>query len=135
MPVAGQRIMPFLMFQGCAEEAMTFYVSVFGGAVLDVQRLSANEAGTEGKVLRATFTLMGQTFMCIDSSVRHDFTFTPAVSFFVQCGFERDVEHAFAELSREGQVLMPLAAYPFSSKFGWVQDKFGVSWQLSLALD
>lgn len=133
MPVSGQGIMPFLMFSGQTEEAMQYYVSVFDRSeVLSVQRYGPNEAGAEGTVVRATFTLKGQTFMCIDSSVQHAFTFTPAISFFVPCETEAEVEDAFDKLSRDGTVLMPLGVYPFSRKFAWVQDKFGVSWQLIL---
>jgi predicted 3-demethylubiquinone-9 3-methyltransferase (glyoxalase superfamily) len=83
-------------------------------------------------VMHATFSLYGQEFMCIDSNVKHEFTFTPAVSLFVSCGTEEEIDALFGELSRGGQVLMPLDRYPFSGKFAWISDRFGVSWQLSL---
>jgi len=85
-----------------------------------------------GSVIHATFTLNGQTFSCIDSSVRHEFTFTPAISLSVRCGSEEEADRLFERLSEDGQVFMPLAAYPFSEKFGWVADKYGVSWQITL---
>jgi predicted 3-demethylubiquinone-9 3-methyltransferase (glyoxalase superfamily) len=69
--------------------------------------------------------------MCIDSIVQHDFFFTPAISLFVVCDSEAEIEDAFEKLSKGGSVLMPLAASPVSEKFGWVQDQYGVSWQLS----
>ena len=128
-----QKITTFLMFEGQAEEAMNYYISLFKDSeVVNIKRYEANMGGTEGKVLHATFTLNGQQFMCIDSNVKHNFTFTPSVSLYVNCESEEEIDHAFAELSKDGQVLMGLDAYPFSEKFGWVNDKFGVSWQLSL---
>ena len=83
--------------------------------------------------MMATFSLGGQSFMAIDSYVQHAFTFTPAISIYVNCESETEIDRAFAALSDGGAVLMPLDAYPFSKKFGWVQDRFGVSWQLTLA--
>lgn len=129
-----QKITTFLMFAGQAEEAMNFYLSLFDGSeIVDIRRYGPNEAGAEGSVLLATFSLAGQTFMCIDSSVQHQFTFTPAISLYVECSCEAELDRLFAALADGGAVLMPLGAYPMSAKFGWVQDKFGVSWQLNLA--
>jgi predicted 3-demethylubiquinone-9 3-methyltransferase (glyoxalase superfamily) len=128
------KITTFLMFEGKAEEAMNFYTSLFDNSkIISIIRYGANEAGAEGTVKHAVFSLNGQEFMCIDSIVKHDFTFTPAISLYVTCDTEYEIDQAFAQLSQDGHVLMPLAAYPFSEKFGWVTDKYGVSWQLSLA--
>jgi len=125
-------ITTFLMFDGKAEEAMTFYVSLFAGArILKVERYGKGEMGPEGLVKLATFDLAGQMFMCIDSPAKHAFTFTPSMSLFVDCG-ELEIDTLFARLSEGGHVLMPLAEYPFSRRFGWVSDMFGVSWQLRL---
>jgi predicted 3-demethylubiquinone-9 3-methyltransferase (glyoxalase superfamily) len=72
------------MFDGKAEEALNFYISLFDKSeIVHITRDGANEAGEEGTVLIATFSLNGQQFMCIDSSVKHEFTFTPAISLFV----------------------------------------------------
>ena len=121
------------MFEGNAEEAMRFYVSVFANSrILSISRYGANEAGPEGSVFQAKLSLMGQEFVCIDSYVEHGFTFTPAISFYVPCDCESEVDRLFGVLSEGGLVLMPLAAYPFSERYGWVQDRFGVSWQLAL---
>ena len=129
-----QKITTFLMFDGNAEEAMDFYISLFAGSkVLSLTRYGPNEAGAEGTVMHATFSLNGQEFMCIDSNVRHEFTFTPAVSLYVACETEPEIDQLFEKLSQGGQVLMPLDRYPFSEKFAWIADKFGVSWQLNLA--
>jgi predicted 3-demethylubiquinone-9 3-methyltransferase (glyoxalase superfamily) len=128
-----QKVTTFLMFDGKAEEAMNYYVSIFDRAeILSIQRYGPNAAGEEGSVLHATFSLYGQIFMCIDSNMKHDFTFTPAMSLYVTCDTDEETSRIFEKLSQGGQVLMPLAAYPFSKKFGWLADKYGVSWQLSL---
>ncbi|WP_371421047.1 VOC family protein [Tardiphaga sp.] len=128
-----QSIKTFLMFEGNAEAAMNFYVSLFGdAAVTQVRRYGAGEAGPEGSVYQAHFTIKGQPFMCIDSPARHGFTFTPSMSLFVDCDDAAEVDRLFAGLSDGGQVMMPLDAYPFSPRFAWVADKFGVSWQLHL---
>lgn len=128
-----QKVTPFLMFEGQAEEAMNFYTSLFDQSeILSIARYDPNEAGREGSVFQATFSLKGQQFMCIDSSVKHNFTFTPSISLFINCETEEEVDRLFKELSQGGAVLMPLEAYPFSPRFAWVADKFGVSWQLNL---
>lgn len=133
MEQSQQKIKTFLMFDGKAEEAMNYYLSVFDQAeLLSINRYGANEAGAEGTVAHAAFSLYGQVFMCIDSNVKHDFTFTPSISLYVTCTTEDEINQLFEKLSQGGNVLMPLAAYPFSKKFGWVADKYGVSWQLNL---
>ncbi len=128
-----QKITTFLMFQGRAEEAMNFYTSLFKGSrIVSIERYGPQGPGTEGSVLHAVFSLGDQEFMCIDSNVEHGFTFTPAMSLYVSCGSE-EIDHLFENLSQGGQVMMPLGCYPFSERFGWVSDRFGVSWQLTLA--
>jgi predicted 3-demethylubiquinone-9 3-methyltransferase (glyoxalase superfamily) len=121
-----QKVIPFLMFTGKAEKAMNDYVSIFEGS--EINSIHHHE---NGSVLHALFKLKGQEIMCIDSIVQHDFSFTPAISLFVVCDSEAEIEDAFEKLSKGGSVLMPLAASPVSEKFGWVQDQYGVSWQLS----
>jgi predicted 3-demethylubiquinone-9 3-methyltransferase (glyoxalase superfamily) len=130
---ASQKITTFLMFEGSAEEAMTFYASLFDNSeIISINRYGADGAGAEGSVEHATFSLAGQQLMCIDSSAKHGFTFTPAMSLFVQCGSEDEIDRLFAALVDRGAALMPLGNYGFSAKFGWVNDRFGVSWQLNL---
>ena len=129
-----QKITTFLMFGGQAEAAMNFYTSLFAdSAILSLTRYGPGEAGAEGSVMLATFALNGQEFMCIDSNVEHGFTFTPAMSLYVICTSEAEIDQLFEKLSQDGQILMPLGPYPFSEKFGWVADQYGVSWQLNLA--
>ena len=135
MEIASSRkITTFLMFEGAAEAAMTFYVSLFDDAeVVSIDRHGADGPGVEGTVKHATFTLAGQPFMCIDSPVEHAFTFTPAMSLFVQCADDAELERLYAALGEGGKELMTLGEYGFSRRFGWVEDRFGVSWQLNLA--
>ncbi|MFF8948007.1 VOC family protein [Streptomyces sp. NPDC014940] len=131
--VTSQRITTFLMFEGNAEEAMTFYTSLFDDAeIVSITRYGADGPGAEGSVQHATFSLAGEQFMCIDSPVKHGFTFTPAVSLFVQCADEAEIDRLYAALVEQGSALMPLGNHGFSTKFGWVNDRFGVSWQLNL---
>lgn len=128
-----RKITTFLMFEGAAEEAMTFYISLFDDAeIVGITRYSADSAGREGTVQHATFSLAGEQFMCIDSPAKHDFTFTPAISLFVQCENEAEINRLYAALAERGSELMPLGNYGFSARFGWVNDRFGVSWQLNL---
>ncbi len=123
-----------LMFEGHAEEAMNFYVSLFGDSKVEqIERYAPGEMGAEGTVKLASFTLAGRPFLCIDSPVKHAFTFTPAVSLFVECESEAELESVFGRLSEGGAVLMPVGDYGFSARFGWLTDRFGVSWQLNLS--
>ncbi|HEY9554024.1 VOC family protein [Allosphingosinicella sp.] len=127
-------VTPFLMFEGKAEEAMGVYASLFeGAAITAIDRYGPDEAGTEGSVRRATLRLSSQELICIDSPVHHAFTFTPSVSLFVECEDEAELERLYAGLMEDGQALMPLDNYGFSRRFGWLNDRFGVSWQLNLA--
>ncbi|MBR9655535.1 MULTISPECIES: VOC family protein [Bacillus cereus group] len=134
MSNTNQKITTFLMFEGKAEEAMNFYTSLFDQSeIVNISRYDENGPGKEGTVIHATFTLNGQEFMCIDSYVNHNFTFTPAMSLYVTCETEEEIETVFHKLAQDGAILIPLGAYPFSKKFGWLNDKYGVSWQLTLA--
>lgn len=128
-----QSIKTFLMFEGTAEQAMNLYVSLFKGSkVNSVERYGAGEPGREGSVKVASFTLSGHEMMCIDSPAKHAFTFTPSVSLFVNCEGEEEFESAYSQLSVNGGVLMPPGNYGFSKKFAWLNDSFGVSWQLNV---
>ena len=129
-----KKVTPFLMFQNAdAEEAMNFYVSlVEGSEIKSIVRYGANEPGDEGTVMLATFSLKGQEFMCIDSNVKHAFTFTPSFSIYLTCSTKEELNLLYQKLLEGGQALMPLDNYGFSKKFGWVNDRFGVSWQLNL---
>lgn len=128
-----KRITPFLMFEGKAEEAMGFYTSIFPGSeVVEMTRYGPGEMGTEGSVKVARFRLVGREFAAIDSPVQHGFTFTPAFSLFVDFETGEELDAAYARLAEGGRVLMPLGDYGFSARFAWLDDRFGVSWQLNL---
>lgn len=127
------RITTFLMFTGEAEAAMSFYVSLFPRSqILSIERYGPEGPGPEGTVKLADFELNGTRLMCIDSPAAHAFTFTPAMSLFIDVDDLAALEDAFTQLSEGGQVLMPPDAYGFSTRFAWLQDRFGVSWQLNL---
>ncbi len=128
------RVRFHLMFEGKAEEAMNHYASIFSGSeILDIVRYGPGEAGAEGSVMLATFSIGGQVLMCIDSYVKHAFTFTPSMSLFVDCDTADEIRRITSALSEGGEVFMPLGDYGFSREFAWVSDRFGVSWQLNLA--
>lgn len=128
-----QQIKTFLMFEGGAEQAMTFYLSLFEDAeVVSMVKYGADGPGPEGSVMVAVFQLAGQQFMCSDSYQHHGFTFTPSVSLFVDCADEAELDRLYGALVEGGGALMPLGDYGFSKKFGWVNDRYGVSWQLNL---
>lgn len=128
------KVTPFLMFQdGKAEEAMNYYLSIIEDSeITRIVRYGANESGDEGTVMQATFSLKGQEFMCIDSNLKHQFTFTPSFSIFVTCDTEEEINNVYQKLIEGGQALMPIGDYGFSQRFGWLNDRFGVSWQLNL---
>jgi predicted 3-demethylubiquinone-9 3-methyltransferase (glyoxalase superfamily) len=127
-------VTPYLMFTGEAEEAMRFYISVLpGGELVEVERYGPDQDGAEGSIKRATFRISGQTFLCMDSPVKHDFGFTPSVSFLIDCTSESEFDTLSNTLSKDGKVFMPAGEYPFARRFTWLSDRYGVSWQLHLA--
>lgn len=136
--MVAQRVRTFLMFvgeqYGRAEGAMGLYTSLFDdGRIVSIERYGPDDPGErEGLVKTAVFTLAGQEFMAIESGLDHPFTFTPAMSLFVTCRSGDELERLAAVLGEGGLVLMPLGDYGFSERFTWVQDRFGVSWQLNL---
>ena len=131
--IKGQ-IATFLTFQKeDAEQAMNFYVELFDNSkIINIKRWGKEGPAKEGTILHATFHLNGKLFMCSDSPPIHDWGFTPAVSNYVECKDENEIDRLFAKLSENGNVMMPLNNYGFSQKFGFVADRFGVSWQLNL---
>ncbi|HEX6191425.1 MAG TPA: VOC family protein [Chitinophagaceae bacterium] len=139
-------IIPCLCFKDRAEEAMNNYISLFKdshcGPVIRLDEAILHELsrlppelrfGSPGSMLYASFELCGQKFFAVNGGPH--FKFTPAISFFVHCASKKEVDHLFEKLSDNGNVLMPLDNYGFSERFGWLQDKYGVSWQLNLAGD
>jgi predicted 3-demethylubiquinone-9 3-methyltransferase (glyoxalase superfamily) len=128
-----QKIIPHLWFDTNAEEAAAFYASVFrGGKVGRSSRYP--ETGKEvhgmkpGSVMTIEFQIEGYDFIALNGGPV--FTITPAISFTIACPTKEEVDELWGKLSLGGKALMPLDAYPFSERYGWIQDKFGVSWQI-----
>jgi predicted 3-demethylubiquinone-9 3-methyltransferase (glyoxalase superfamily) len=114
-----QEITPFLWFDNQAEEAMNFYVSIFKNSkVLTVTRYGDAGPGPKGTVMSATFQLEGQTFYALNGGPQ--FKFTPAISLFVNCETQQEVDDLWAKLSAGGR----------EDRCGWLQDKYGLSWQI-----
>jgi predicted 3-demethylubiquinone-9 3-methyltransferase (glyoxalase superfamily) len=120
---------------GKAEEAMKLYTSLLpNSAIQKIEKWAEGEPfGVTGQVKAAVFTLAGNEYMVSENPGAHPFTFTPAISIFVECEDEGEITHLHTELSKDGKEFMPLDNYGFSKRFTWVEDRFGVSWQLNLA--
>ena len=132
-PVMKEQIATFLTFQDYnAEEAMHFYISLFENSkVLEIERHGKDGPAKDGSILFAKFELNGSLFACSDSPAIHDWNFTPAVSNFVECKSEEEIQQLFTKLAENGEVMMPIDNYGWSTKFAFVADKYGVSWQLN----
>jgi predicted 3-demethylubiquinone-9 3-methyltransferase (glyoxalase superfamily) len=118
---------------GKAREAMNLYGSLFEHLrIFAIERYGADEEEREGTINQARSSLVRRAFIAMDSGRRHPFTFTPAISIFVDCDRERELDQLYSGLLDGGMVLMPLQEYPLSDTFAWLQDRYGVSWQLNL---
>jgi predicted 3-demethylubiquinone-9 3-methyltransferase (glyoxalase superfamily) len=131
-----QKIIPFLWFDNRAEEAVEFYISLFADSkILNITRYQKQAAEVSGQpagsVMSVEFELAGQKFTALNGGPV--FKFTPAISFFVNCGSREEVDRLWAALGRDGSILMALDSYPFSERYGWLTDRFGLSWQLNQA--
>jgi predicted 3-demethylubiquinone-9 3-methyltransferase (glyoxalase superfamily) len=114
-----QKVTPFLMFNDRAEEAMNLYASVFkNSAVVSVRRRGESGPGIPGTVTSGTFEIDGQQFYVLNGGPA--VSFTPAISFFVRCESQEEVDHLWENLSVGGAQM----------QCGWIRDKFGVSWQI-----
>jgi predicted 3-demethylubiquinone-9 3-methyltransferase (glyoxalase superfamily) len=114
-----QKITPFLWFDGNAEEAMNHYISIFKNSkVVNVTRCGDAGPGPKGSVLMATFELEGQQFMALNGGPK--FKFTEAISLFVNCATQEEVDELWEKLSAGGK----------KERCGWLKDKYGVSWQI-----
>src|SRR6202521_1493488 len=114
-----QKITPFLWFDGNAEEAMNFYVSVFKNSkVVNVRRYGDAGPGKKGTVMTGTFQVEGQEFFARNGGPQYKFT--PAISLFVNCETQKEVDELWEKLSAGGR----------KDRCGWLQDKYGLSWQI-----
>ena len=109
-----QKITPFLWFDGKAEEAMNFYISIFKNSKI----VGMSRAGENGPVITGTFIVDGQEFLALNGGPQ--FTFTPAISFFVNCETQQEVDDLWEKLSAGGE----------KGRCGWLKDRFGLSWQV-----
>jgi len=135
MSAATQKIIPNLWFDRQAEEAANFYVSSFKNArVIDITR--ATKAGfevhglPEGTAMTVEFELEGLKFIAINGGPL--FKINPSISFLISCATKDEVNAMWSKLSPGGTPLMDLGEYPFSERYGWIQDKYGLSWQVLL---
>lgn len=130
-------ITPFLWFDDQAESAMKFYTSIFDDSGIGhVERypdesLDPHFAGMTGKVISGSFRVLGRSLMCLDGGPL--FTINPSISFYCTLDDHATAEATWQQLGEGGTVLMPFQAYPWSPAYGWLQDRYGVSWQLTLA--
>jgi predicted 3-demethylubiquinone-9 3-methyltransferase (glyoxalase superfamily) len=114
-----QRITPYLWFNDQAEEAMNYYTSIFPNSRIgNVSRYGEGGPGPAGQVMIATFTLDGQEFMALNGGPMYKFT--EAISFYVNCESQAEVDELWEKLSAGGEIQM----------CGWLKDKFGLSWQI-----
>jgi len=133
-----QKIIPNLWFDRQAEEAAQFYTSIFDDSGISTLT-RATKAGyefhhlPEGSVITTEFQIEGFTFVGINGGPI--FRFNPSISFMVACETEEKVNRLWQELSREGRIMAELGEYPFNRRYGWVQDRFGLSWQLMFMRD
>ena len=126
--MAADKIVPHLWFDKEAKEAAAFYASVFPDARVTHTMVLRDTPSGDCDVV--SFEILGQAFMAISAGPL--FRFNPSVSFIVSGRTKDEVDALWGRLSEGGQALMPLDAYPFSERYGWVQDRYGVSWQLIL---
>nr|WP_256489295.1 VOC family protein [Pleionea sp. CnH1-48] len=127
-------VTPFLMYDGDAQRAINLYLSIFSQSSLkSVTYYGPDEEGAEGQVKRAELRIGEQNIICTDSPVKHSFAFTPSISMFVECESCEELDKLAEGLKKDGIVLMPPQKYDFSERFAWINDQFGVSWQLNVA--
>jgi predicted 3-demethylubiquinone-9 3-methyltransferase (glyoxalase superfamily) len=126
-----QQLTPHLMFQdGRAEEALNFYVELFGGETILLLHYGEEAGEMEGKVQIATINIAGQQLNIMDSSAVHEFDFTPSMSLFFRCESQEQLDKLYAGLNDGGYAMMPKDDYGFGP-YAWLADRYGVSWQLS----
>jgi len=114
-----QKITPFLWFDGNAEEAANFYISIFKNSKMGkISRYGDAGPGPKGSAMSVTFQIEGQEFFALNGGPQ--FKFTPAISFFVNCETQQEVDDLWEKLSAGGR----------TDRCGWLQDKFGLSWQI-----
>lgn len=127
------KVKTHVMFQGDGEKAMSLYSSVFKDfQVKSLARYGEGEPVVAGSFKLAYVSFAGHELIIFDSPPIHNFSLTPSMSLFVDFETREELETAFSLLSQNAKVMMPLGDYGFSPCYGWVVDRFGMSWQLNL---
>lgn len=126
-----QKITPHLWFDKDAKQASDFYVSAFKNS--EIKHFSTLENTPSGTVEFVTVELCGQEFRLLAAGPL--FKFNPSVSFLVSCNTKEEVDGLWQHLSQGGSALLELGAYPFSERYGWIQDRYGLSWQIMFTGD
>jgi predicted 3-demethylubiquinone-9 3-methyltransferase (glyoxalase superfamily) len=131
-----QKITPFLWFDTQAMDAANFYASVFKNAKVKSSNKYSDEGAAgagmpQGSIMAVVFELEGQEFTALNGGPI--FKISPSISFIVNCRTQEKIDELWSRLAEGGKVFMELNKYPFSERYGWIEDKFGVSWQLILS--
>lgn len=124
-----KKIIPHIWFDKEAKEATAMYVSIFNNS--KINSINTIKDTPSGDCDTVDFTLEGQSFMAISAGPY--FKLNPAISFFVVFDKEEEIKNVWDKLVDDGKILMPYNTYPWATKYGWLQDKYGVSWQLSMS--
>jgi len=135
MAQSKEPIIPCLWFDRQAEEAVEFYCNLFGNAEIEAKSRYGKEGFEfhgmpEGTLLTARFKLHGQEFLAMNGGPAY--TFTPGISLFIICETLEEADRVWGALAEGAKVMMPYDQYAWSEKYGWLNDRFGVSWQISL---
>lgn len=130
-----QKIVPHLWFDDQAEEAVNLYTSLFDNSTIGKKTRYTKEGyeihgQPEGKIMTVEFEIAGYKMIALNGGPH--FKFTPAISFYVTCETEREVDELWKQLSEGGSPMMPLDTYEWSEKYGWIKDHYGLTWQISL---
>lgn len=130
-----QKITPFLWFDNNAEDAVKFYTSIFGhsemSSITRYNEASTNTSGQKaGTAMKISFKLEGQNFTALNGGAH--FKLNQAISFFVYCESDTKIKKIYNKLCEGGKIFFPLDKYDWSERYAWVQDKFGLSWQLDV---
>ncbi|ADC87788.1 VOC family protein [Staphylococcus lugdunensis] len=126
------KITTFLMYNNQAEEAINLYTSLFDDSeIITMVKYDEDGPGEPGTVQHSIFTLNGQVFMAIDANSGQELPMNPAISLYVTVKDNAEMERLYNGLKKEGAILMPKTEMPPYKQFAWVQDKYGVSFQLA----
>ncbi|EOQ18670.1 VOC family protein [Bacillus cereus] len=142
--MAKQKIIPYLMFNGQAEEAMNYYISICGGSINFLTKYGENKEHLPhpiseeelDRVIHAQFTLMGNSLYCSDRAGENQvFEQGNSISLTIECESEEEIERLYVELAKNGKIFMPLQDTFWNAKYAVFADKYGITWQLDYAKD